>query len=134
MLINELRLKNLSVNPTSQPTPSTKASQSSTKPQDSPFAQALKEQLTKKTASVEFSKHAMDRINERSINMTDGNKLERLNKAVEIAQQKGANETLVIVDQTAFVVNVKNNKVITTMSQQDMMGNIFTNIDSTVII
>lgn len=134
MLINELRLKNLQVNPTVQPgTTSPKVNQN-TNPQDSPFAQALKEQLDKKTQGVEFSKHAIDRINERSIDLNDGNKLERLNKAVEIAQQKGANETLVLVDQTAFVVNVKNNKVITTMSQQDMMGNIFTNIDSTVII
>jgi len=133
MLINELRLKNLQVNsPTTNP--STKAPQTTTKPQDSPFAQALKEQQAKNTQGVEFSKHAMDRISERSINMTDGNKLERLNKGVEIAQQKGVNETLVIVDQTAFVVNVKNNKVITTMSQQDMLGNIFTNIDSTVIM
>lgn len=134
MLINELRLKNLQVNTPTQLNPSTKPSQNSSKPQESPFAQALKEQLDKKTGGVEFSKHAIDRLNDRSINLNDGNKLERLNKAVEIAQQKGANETLVIVDQTAFVVNVKNNKVITTMSQQDMMGNIFTNIDSTVII
>jgi len=134
MLINELRLKNLQVNSQNSINPSVKANQNSTKPQESPFAQALKSQLEKNTQGVEFSKHAIDRISERSIDMNDGNKLERLNKAVEIAQQKGANETLVIVDQTAFVVNVKNNKVITTMSQQDMMGNIFTNIDSTVII
>lgn len=134
MLINELRLKNLQVNTPTQLNPNTKPSQNSSKPQESPFAQALKEQLNKNTGGVEFSKHAIDRLNDRSINLNDGNKLERLNKAVEIAQQKGANETLVIVDQTAFVVNVKNNKVITTMSQQDMMGNIFTNIDSTVII
>ncbi len=133
MLINELRLKNLQVNPSASPSTSPKVSQS-TNPQGSPFAQALKEQLEKKSQGVEFSKHAIDRINERSIDLSDGNTLERLNKAVEIAQQKGANETLVLVDQTAFVVNVKNNKVITTMSQQDMMGNIFTNIDSTVII
>ncbi len=132
MLINELRLKNLQVqtnyntNVNSQPTQKTNT-------KDSPFAKQLQEKINSKS-SVEFSKHAIDRINSREIDMTEDNKLERLNKGVEIAQQKGANETLVIVDSTAFVVNVKNNKVITTMGKQDMLGNIFTNIDSTVIM
>ncbi len=135
MNINEFRLNNLKVNTPVQNDLQTKVSRNDTKPQDSPFAQALREQLDKKTSgSVEFSRHAMERITQRSIDMTQDNKLERLNKAVTLAQEKGANETLVLIDQTAFVVNVRNNKVITTMSQQDMIGNVFTNIDSTVII
>ena len=134
MNINEFRLKNLQVNPSIQNDSQVKVSHNNTKPQESAFAQTLKEQLNKKAGSVEFSKHAIDRINQRSIDMDAGNKLERLNKAVELAQEKGANDILVLIDQTAFVVNVKNNKVITTMSEQDMVGNVFTNIDSTVII
>ena len=97
------------------------------------FAEALQEKLNEKNG-VEFSKHALQRLEERSIDLTEGNTLERLNKGVEIAADKGSSETLVLVDQTAFVVSVKNNKVITTMSNEDLMGNIFTNIDSTVII
>ena len=58
----------------------------------------------------------------------------RLNDGIEIAAEKGSNETLVLVDKTAFVVSVKNRTVITTMSQEDLKGNIFTNIDSTVIM
>lgn len=134
MNINEFRLNNLKVNAPIQPESQKKVSQDNTKPQDSAFAQALREKLNKNTGSVEFSKHALDRINQRSIDMTEGNKLERLNKAVELAQEKGANETLVLIDKTAFVVNVRNNKVITTMSDSDMLGNVFTNIDSTVIM
>lgn len=134
MNINEFRLNNLKINSPIQPESQGKVNHANTRPQDSAFAQKLKEQLEKKTGSVEFSKHALDRINQRSIDMTEGNKLERLNKAVELAQEKGANETLVLIDRTAFVVNVKNNKVITTMSDSDMVGNVFTNIDSTVIM
>jgi flagellar operon protein len=59
--------------------------------------------------------------------------LERLDKAVEAAQQKGANDALVLIDSTAFLVSVKNNKVITTVSADDLQGNVFTNIDSAVI-
>ena len=100
------------------------------------FAAALQEKLAEKQqiGGVEFSKHAIQRLEQRSIDLEAGNTLERLNKGIEIAADKGSNETLVLVDQTAFVVSVKNNKVITTLSNEDLRGNIFTNIDSTVII
>ncbi len=100
------------------------------------FADALRSKIEEQRQSggVEFSKHAMKRLEERSIDLNAGNTLERLNKGIEIAADKGSNETLVLVDTTAFVVSVKNNKVITTMSNDDLVGNIFTNIDSTVIM
>ena len=60
--------------------------------------------------------------------------LERLNKGVELAAGKGSSETLVLEGRNAFVVSVKNNKVITTLSDNELNGNVFTNIDSTVIV
>ncbi len=104
--------------------------------QEGSFAAALQEKLAEKQqiGGVEFSKHAIQRLEQRSIDISAGDTLERLNRGVEIAADKGSNETLVLVDQTAFVVSVKNNKVITTLSNEDLRGNIFTNIDSTVII
>lgn len=98
------------------------------------FAQALQQKISEKQGGVEFTKHAMQRLSERSIDLTEGDTLERLNKGVEIAADKGSVETLVLVDRNAFVVSVKNNKVITTIPQEEMIGNIFTNIDSTVIV
>ena len=100
---------------------------------DNSFAEALKQKIVENGQGVEFSKHAMQRISERSIDLTEGD-LERLNKGVEIAADKGSSETLVLVDTNAFVVSVKNNKVITTISKEELQGNIFTNIDSTVIM
>lgn len=134
MRINELRLQNLRVGTEYQTNlkPNT-SSDTNIAPKDSPFAKELQSQI-EKNGGVSFSKHAMQRIESRDINLDEADTLNRLNKAVEIAQEKGSNETLIIVDSTAFVVNVKNNKVITTMGRQDMIGNIFTNIDSTVII
>ena len=98
------------------------------------FAAALQRRLDEKQGGVEFSKHAIQRLEERSIDLTEGNTLERLNKGVEIAADKGSSETIVLVDKTAFVVSVKNNKVITTLSDNELQGNVFTNIDSTVIV
>lgn len=98
------------------------------------FAEALQQKIQENGQGVEFSKHAMQRMSERSIDLTEGDMLERLNKGVEIAADKGSSETLVLVDTNAFVVSVKNNKVITTISKEELQGNIFTNIDSTVIM
>lgn len=133
MLINELRLRNLQVGTNYNTNVNTTPSEKATDPKQSPFAKQLQE-IQQQSNGAQFSKHALERISSRGIDVFKGDKLERLNKGIEIAQRKGANETLVIVDSTAFVVNVKNNKVITTMTKQDMTGNIFTNIDSTVIM
>lgn len=85
-------------------------------------------------SGINFSRHAVERINQRNIDvMTDG-KLQRLSKGVELAESKGSDDALVIVDKTAFVVSVRSNKVITAVNADDMQGNVFTNIDSTVIM
>ncbi|MBP1563838.1 MAG: hypothetical protein J6C38_09020 [Oscillospiraceae bacterium] len=97
------------------------------------FAAALQSKLEEKQG-VGFSKHAIQRLSERSIDVTEGDTLERLNKAIEIAADKGSNDALVLVDSNAFVVSVKNNKVVTAIAQEELKGNIFTKIDSTVII
>lgn len=97
------------------------------------FAEELSRQLETKSG-VDFSSHALRRIESRRIDMAGDGKLERLNRGVELAAEKGSDEALVLIDSTAFIVSVKNNKVITTMSSEDLKGNIFTNIDSAVII
>lgn len=110
-------------------------------PGDSGFAKELQSQLDEKKrteqngqSGVVFSKHALERISERQIDIENGDTLERLNKAVELAGEKGSNDALVMIGSNAFIVSIKNNKVITTLSADDMQGNIFTNIDSTVIM
>ncbi len=137
MLISEyLALRNQISVTTGNPTAAVPSTQANAPVQggESEFAAALKSKIAEKQSGVEFSKHAIQRLEERSIDLSEGNTLERLNKGVEIAADKGSSETLVLVDSTAFVVSVRNNKVITTLSNEDLRGNIFTNIDSTVII
>ena len=57
-----------------------------------------------------------------------------MSEGVKLAEEKGLKNSLILVDQTAFVLNVENNKVITTVNQENLKGNVFTNIDGTVII
>lgn len=70
---------------------------------------------------------------DRNIELTTG-QMERLQEGAQKAQMKGIRESLVIVDQLAFIVNIPNNTVVTAMNQQDAAENVFTNIDGAVII
>ena len=81
---------------------------------------------------MKFSKHAANRLNDRKIELT-GNQLERLNEGTRKADAKGINESLVLVDNLAFIVNVKNNTVVTAMEQTEAGDHIYTNIDGAVI-
>lgn len=96
------------------------------------FADLLQKEAGK-TQSVQFSKHAALRVKERGIEMTDS-LLTDLNQAVKKAQEKGAKDVVVIGESGAFIVNVPNNIVVTTMSGAEMKENIFTNIDSAVLM
>ncbi len=94
------------------------------------FAQLLQE---KAEAGLNFSKHAAKRMNERGIPI-DNQLMSELEHAVEGARRKGARDVAIIGAQGVFIVNVPNNTVVTTMSQNDMKERIFTNIDSAVLM
>lgn len=81
---------------------------------------------------VKFSKHANQRLENRNIALSE-DQLERLNQGVGQARTKQIQESLVMMDNLAFIVNVKNNTVITAMEQGES-GQVFTNIDGAVIV
>ncbi|MEG0565588.1 MAG: TIGR02530 family flagellar biosynthesis protein [Hungatella sp.] len=102
--------------------------------QELTFEQLLRERLDEKTGQkLQFSKHAAARVEERGIELTSG-LMGDLQNAVEKARGKGAKDVVVIGQQGAFIVNVPHNVVVTTMSPGEMRENIFTNIDSAVIM
>ena len=81
---------------------------------------------------VKFSKHANQRLENRNIALSE-DQLERLNQGVGQARTKQIQESLVMMDNLAFIVIVKNNTVITAMEQGES-GQVFTNIDGAVIV
>jgi len=85
-----------------------------------------------KSSAIRFSRHAAQRISTRGISLDTGT-LGRLDAAVNAAGSKGARESLVLMDELALIVSVKNRTVITAMSRDETKGNVFTSIDSTVI-
>lgn len=97
-----------------------------------PFSEILKsKQNVSDVGELKFSKHANERLASRNIDLTD-EQLERLEIGAKKAGEKGINESLVMVDNLAFIVSIKNNTVITAVN--DGEDKIFTNIDGAVIM
>ena len=87
------------------------------------------------TQSIEpprFSRHALDRLERRGINL-NGPTLARLSGGIQRAASKGSRDSVIFVDGTAFVVSVRNNTVITAVGSEHMRDHVFTNVDSAVI-
>lgn len=98
------------------------------------FEEILKQkQDVTESLELKFSKHAAMRLNDRHINLSDEQN-ERLETGVQKASEKGINESLVILDSLAFIVNVPNRTVVTAIDQSESKDNIFTNIDGAVIV
>lgn len=90
--------------------------------------------LDDKLAQVQFSQHAQQRLQSRNIKLSQ-EQMAKLSGAVDKAAAKGARETLVLMDnQLAFLVGVKNRTVITAVDGASVKENVFTNIDSAVIV
>ncbi len=53
---------------------------------------------------------------------------------MKLAGEKGLKAPLILMDSTAFVVNVKNNRVVTVVNEESLKGTVFTNIDGTVMV
>jgi flagellar operon protein len=107
-------------------------STSAKKPGVTPFSEILQhKQAADEASELKFSKHANERLASRNIDLTD-EQLERLENGAKKASEKGINESLVMVDNLAFIVNVKNNTVITAVNDGD--DRVFTNIDGAVIM
>ncbi len=100
------------------------------KDSDNSFQKILQQ---KATEGLKFSKHAGERLEERNITLSN-EQMKRLEEATVRADEKGIKESLMLMDNMAFIVNVKNSTVITAMDQTDNKDNIFTNIDGAVIV
>lgn len=98
------------------------------------FAEILQEkQKAQESSELKFSKHASMRLEHRNISLS-AEQSERLEAGVQKASEKGINESLVVVDSLAFIVNVPNRTVVTAIDSQESDEQIFTNIDGAVIV
>ncbi len=97
------------------------------------FGALLNREIRASEPAISFSKHAQSRAEERGIQVDD-TLMGQLADSVERAQAKGATNILAFDATRAFIINVPHGRVITTMSQEEMEENIFTNIDGAVLL
>lgn len=106
--------------------PQSKAVQTAT-PQTVSFKDILQDQL------VHFSSHAVKRLEQRGIELKP-EQLDQIGSAIDSAAAKGAKDSLILMKDMALIVNVNNRTVVTAMDGNSMKDNVFTQIDSAVII
>lgn len=86
-----------------------------------------------KTSQINLSKHAQERILLRGIEIGE-KEVDGINRAIELAGSKGVRDSLVIVNDKAFVINVPTRTIVTAIEKEDLKNRIFTNIDGVVIL
>lgn len=91
------------------------------------FDQALQK------AEINISRHAQKRLEARQISLTPSDEA-KLNDAIRTLETKGARDSLVLMGELALVVNVPSKTVVTAMEQAQMKEQVFTNIDSTILV
>ena len=92
------------------------------------FESVFKQELEK----LKFSNHAQKRLESRNIKFSDI-EMNKIYAAVEKAESKGSKDSLVLMNDTALIINIPNKTVVTAMPVENNDENVFTNIDSVVI-
>jgi flagellar operon protein len=83
--------------------------------------------------TVTFSKHAAQRSEQRSIEVSESD-LEKISQACDQAQEKGINNALIMMDDSAFIVSAQNRRIITVMDKNEMKEKIVNDIDGAIFI
>ena len=89
--------------------------------------------LSQTRSPLKFSAHATQRLKERKIEL-DPATMAKVNDAIDKADSKGVQDTLILTKDAALIVNVKNRTVVTAMDRGSLTGNVFTNIDGAVLV
>ncbi len=100
------------------------------------FQELLDQNISEKSSvkeNLEFSGHALRRMKQRNLTM-DNDEYLKLKDGIEKLKNKGGQDSLIVTNKAAYIVDVANNKVVTAMDKEDMSENVFTKIDSTLFI
>lgn len=96
------------------------------------FDRVLKQQINKKDTFV-VSGHAAERLQSRNINLNEED-MKTINEGINKAEEKGCVNSVILYKNAALVTSIKNRTVITVMDKDNSKDNIFTNVDSVVLL
>ena len=83
--------------------------------------------------SFMISNHAAERLQNRNISLNSAD-MNKINEGINKAEEKGSKECLILYKDVALVTSIKNRTIITAMDKESSKGNVFTNIDSVVML
>jgi len=96
------------------------------------FSQMYQQEITDKN-EIKLSAHARQRLKQRNIELSEAD-MSALSRGMQKAEEKGGKESLLLYKDLAFIASVRNRTLITAVDQNETKENVFTNIDSAVII
>ena len=96
-------------------------------------AEAKETKISGEKPILKFSNHALERMNTRGIHFTP-EQITKIEQGMQKAIGKGAKESLFLTDDSALIVSLKDNTVVTVMDKSMLRENVFTNIDATVFV
>lgn len=94
------------------------------------FSEVLKE-TAEENKSFKISKHARARLDEVNFNEED---MKLIEKGFKIAADKNSKNTVMFYKDVALIASVENRTLITAVDKNRTNENIFTNIDSVVLL
>jgi flagellar operon protein len=98
----------------------------------SEFSDILKKTIEKEDSFI-ISNHAAERLKDRNISLNESD-MNRINEGLNKADEKGSKESLILYKDVVLVASVKNRTIITAVDKDSSRGNVFTNIDSVVLL
>jgi flagellar operon protein len=109
-----------------------KAKNTETKKTTTSFKDVLEKQINTKESFV-ISNHAAERLRQRNISFNETD-MKNINEGINKAEEKGCQESLILYKDTALITSIKNRTIITAVDKESSKGNVFTNIDSVIMI
>jgi len=130
--VGEIQIRQLNTIQPVQPGRSTNRPKETAEKGSQSFAEVFQNSL-KENPDLRFSAHALKRLDNRGIEL-DQPAIHRLQEGVKKMETKGAKNSLILMDDNAFIVNIKNHVVVTALEKNSTAGNVFTNIDGVAIM
>jgi flagellar operon protein len=82
---------------------------------------------------IHLSTHALKRLQERNLTL-DKEEYAKLQTAMDRLKLKGGQDSLVITDKAAYILDVPKNTIVTAIDKASIGENVFTKIDSTILM
>lgn len=78
-----------------------------------------------------LSKHAAERLKEMNFSEND---MKNIENGFKLAEDKGAKNSVMVYKDVAIIASIENKTIITAVDKSRAQSNVFTNVDSVVIL